>query len=269
MHNSESSLSLTSSVSSTVSKHNSKQINTTSTKSIKNQLSKSSSFKENKQISLNTTTTATTSTTTKSMTSSFKKPVNKRLSAENPITLGVQSKPKTILTRNVNNTLATTNSTNQTVKTTAVAAKTESVKSFSSTTSGGPIVNMTKAAQLRANSNKKTAVSAHPPTAKVTQSTNKQTTATSSVLKQITKTKDNILTKMSSLEAHDLNSSGTHFVENPSTSAGASARRQSFSFGCNSNVNNKMNTSCQAKSTAIKTDTFRSQTNAIKTKATK
>lgn len=218
MINSESSLSITSSITSSVSKQNIKKA------TVKSQLSKSNSFKENKQIC----------PSSNKIMSSVKKAPNKRLSAESTTSL-VGTKPKTLISKNIINNTTVSQPVHK-----PILIKSENHIKPASTPA--PVVNMTKTAQLRAFNNKKLNMNLN--TTKTTSTVKPQISLTSKI-----KPKEN-LTKQSSLEVNDLNSS----TNLGSLEQVANTRRQSFSFGCN-----KINLTAQQKLTASKTDSISSR----------
>jgi trimeric autotransporter adhesin len=224
---SESSLSLSSSVSSTLSRQNNTNINDTKqTKTAnKNQLSNSNSFKENNN--------KTTKTLLQSNT--IKKTANKRLSAEIHTNIGI-NKPKTVIVNKVS----------------SVQPANKPIKSLNS---NGPVVNMTKTAQLRAFNNKKLANATTLATANIA---SKQSASTKAIINnnlattsKQTKLKENLTLKQSQESSNDLNNS-TNIINNNNNFERSSIRRQSFSFGCNKT--NSLITTSQSTKPANKTD---------------
>jgi len=244
MQSSESSMSLTSSVcKSQIAKQKSIDF-----KSGKNQISKSSSFKENKQI-FQTSMVIKTSTA-----SSVKKSTsNKRLSAENSSSL---SKPKAVLSKNFNQQAIQPNPQQCLAKT---ALKIENAKSFST----APVVNMTKTAQLRAFNNKKLSSSNATASNTISSKGSANLTKSTAIVPKSVKIRDNLLSKQQpSQDNTDLNSS-SHLVH--SIAENTNTRRQSFSFGCNKTTQN-------TTKLATKTDVNSSrvvQSNRLNTKLNK
>jgi len=226
---SESSLSLSSSVSSTLSRQNNTNINDTKpTKTTnKNQLSNSNSFKENNNKTAKTLLQSNT----------IKKTANKRLSAEIHTNIGI-NKPKTVIVN----------------KASSVQPANKPIKSLNS---NGPVVNMTKTAQLRAFNNKKIANTTTLATANIA---SKQSASTKAIISnnlattsKQTKLKENLTFKPSQETSNDLNNS-TNLINsnNNNNFERSSIRRQSFSFGCNKT--NSLITTSQSTKLANKTD---------------